>query len=135
MITALDTNIFLDILLPNEKFCDLAAAAVESASAAGLIVICDVVYAELCAHFATQKDCDNFLSANNVRVESLTRSALFAASRAWRLYRLQGGKRTRVLADFLIGAHAKAQASRLLSRDRGFYETLFPGLKLVDPSR
>jgi hypothetical protein len=33
-----------------------------------------------------------------------------------------------------VGAHAQLQASRLLSRDRGFYRKLFPSLNLIDPS-
>ena len=67
-------------------------------------------------------------------MQSLAREAHFLASRAYRTYRKQGGKRTRILADFLIGAHAQKQATRLLSRDRGFYRKLFPSLNLYDPS-
>jgi hypothetical protein len=52
-----------------------------------------------------------------------------------RKYRRQGGSRSRILADFLMGAHAQTQANRLLSRDRGFYGKLFPSLQVVDPSR
>jgi predicted nucleic acid-binding protein len=92
MITAIDTNVLLDVLIPNEKFCD--ASVLLNASA---------------------------------------RSA-FPAGRAWRVYRKQGGSRARILADFLIGAHAHVPASRLLSRDRGFYRKLFPKLSLMDPS-
>ena len=35
MITAVDTNILLDILLPNEKFVDRSAQALEEAAAGG----------------------------------------------------------------------------------------------------
>lgn len=135
MITAIDTNILLDILLPNDAFCDLAIAALEESLTAGSLVICDVVYAELCVHFASQRECDEFLAANQIRVEALTRSAHFAASRAWRQYRREGGSRTRILADFMVAAHAQLQATRLVSRDRGFYRKLFPELRVIDPSR
>jgi hypothetical protein len=135
MTTAVDTNIFLDILLPNEKFCDAGVRELEAAASGGSLVICDLVYAELCVNFATRKECDGFLEANGVRVEPLTRAACFEASRAWRTYRRQGGPRTRILTDFLIGAHAQTQADRLLSRDRGFYRKLFPAMELIDPSR
>lgn len=58
-----------------------------------------------------------------------------AAGRAWWAYRRRGGKRERVVADFLIGAHALARADRLLTRDRGFYRKDFAGLTVLDPSR
>ena len=134
MITAIDTNIFLDILLPNETFAGASASALESSAASGSLVICDGVYAELCIHFDKQRECDDLLATNQIRVEPLTRLALLTAGRAWRVYRKQGGQRTRILADFLIGAHAQNQASRLLSRDRGFYRKLFPKLEILDPS-
>lgn len=95
--------------------------------------VCDLVYSELCVHFSIQEECDDFLAVNEIRVEPLSRAAHFAASRAWREYRRQGGPRVRILADFLVGAHAQLQASRLLSRDRGFYRKLFPSLNLIDP--
>lgn len=97
-------------------------------------MICDLVYAELCIHFSAQRECDAFLESNEIRVESLSREAGFLASRAWRKYRMQGGQRTRILADFLIGGHAQAQATRLISRDRGFFRKLFPSLTMIDPA-
>lgn len=135
MITAIDTNILLDILVPNEAFYDLSASALQDAAGQGSLVISDIAYAELCVHFTTQRDCDGFLDSNGIRVQALTREAHFHASRVWRTYRQQGGKRVKILADFLIGAHAQNQASRLLSRDRGFYGKLFPSLDLRDPTK
>ena len=46
-----------------------------------------------------------------------------------------GGRRQRVVADFLIGAHAQLQAERLLTRDRGFYRAYFTGLCVLDPAK
>jgi predicted nucleic acid-binding protein len=135
VITAIDTNVLLDILRPNPDFYAAAAHALEDSATAGSLVVCDLVYAELCVHFSIQQECDDFLSTNEIRVESLSRAAHFAASRAWRKYRRQGGSRIRILTDFMVGAHAEFQASRLLSRDRGFYGKLFPSLNLIDPSR
>jgi predicted nucleic acid-binding protein len=56
------------------------------------------------------------------------------AGQIFRQYRQRGGKRDRVLADFLIAAHAKTRCSRLLTRDRGFYRSYFPKLTLIEPS-
>jgi predicted nucleic acid-binding protein len=129
-----DTNIFLDVLPPNEGFYDASVQALEDAANSGSMVVCDLVYAELCVHFGTQRECDAFLMTNEVRVEALRREAHFLASRVWRTYRQQGGQRTRILTDFLIGAHAQTQATGLLSRDRGFYKKLFPALHVTDPA-
>ena len=134
MITAIDTNILLDILAPDAEFMDASLAVLEEAARGGSMIVCDQVYAELCVHFASQRECDEFLRDAEIRVEALSPQARFAASRAWRAYRKQGGQRTRMLADFLIGAHAQLQADRLLSRDRGFYRKLFPSLKVLDPA-
>lgn len=134
MITAVDTNILLDILLPNEEFVERSAQALQEAAASGSLVICDIVYAEVSVHFPTQAECDAFLNETGVRVEALDRKAGFLAGKSWRTYRKQGGKRSRILGDFLVGAHAQVQASQLLSRDRGFYGQMFPSLNLIDPS-
>lgn len=128
------TQTSCSILVPNEQCYDASVKALETAAADGSLVICDLVYAELCIHFHTQGEWERFLKANEIRVEALNREAHFLASRAWRTYRKQGGQRARILADFWIGAHAQVQASRLLARDRGFYRKLFPKLRLIDPS-
>ena len=118
MITAIDTNVLLDILAPNPEYFERSVQAIEEAAGAGSLVVCDLVYAELCVHFLHQADCAQFLEQNDIRVESLSREASFLASRLWRGYWQGGGRKTRILSDFLIGAHAQEQASRLLTRDR-----------------
>src|SRR5580658_1238836 len=134
MITAIDSNVLLDILIPNEAFADAAAAGIEEAAAHGSLIVSDIVYAEICVQFPTQRECDHFFNSNEIRIEHLVRAAHFLASRIWREYRAGGGKRDRILPDFLIGAHAQIQANQLISRDRGFYRTLFSKLTLVNPA-
>ena len=134
MITAIDTNVILDVLIPNEVFFEASARALEDAAWSGPLVICDLVYAELCPNFSSRNECDAFLDSNGIAVEALIREALYFGGRTWLSYRRHGGPRTRILADFLVGAHAELQAGRLLSRDRGFYRNLYPGLVVRDPS-
>lgn len=53
-------------------------------------------------------------------------SALFAAGKAFRLYRRAGGIRTGVLPDFFIGAHAQVAGFAILTRDRAATALTFP---------
>jgi hypothetical protein len=134
MITAIDTNVLLDILAPDPEYFERSVQTLEEAAQAGSLVVCDLVYAELCVHFQHQAECDQFLQQSDIRVEPLTNEASFLASRLWRSYRKRGGKQTRILTDFLVGAHAQVQASQLFTRDRGFYRDMFRSLSLVDPT-
>ena len=52
----------------------------------------------------------------------------------FRVYLERGGKRGRVVPDFLIAAHAQTHAQRLLARDRGCYRDYFIQLDLWDPT-
>jgi hypothetical protein len=51
MITAIDSNILLDILAPSPDFYEASVREMERAANAGSMIICDLVYAELCIHF------------------------------------------------------------------------------------
>lgn len=81
MTTAVDTNVLLDVLVPNEAFKKASGRALQRALRQGNVCICDIVYAELCIYFETQRECDRFLGDLGIRVQPLTREADFLASR------------------------------------------------------
>ena len=132
MITAVDTNVLLDVLRPNPDFVNASRRALAEHAAMGSLILCPVVYAELCAHFPNQRECDRFLRECDIRSRAFTRPACDLAARAWKRYRDAGGPRARIMPDFLIGGPASTQADRLLSRDRGFYCRYFPDLTLAE---
>jgi predicted nucleic acid-binding protein len=134
VITAVDTNVLLDVFTNDATFGARSLAALRACLAEGPVVACDVVWAELVAAFSGPDAASRALDAIPVACEPLGRVAAARAGMAWRAYRRAGGARERVIADFLIGAHAVEQAERLLTRDRGFHRVAFAGLAIVDPS-
>lgn len=133
MITAVDTSVLLDVLRPDPTHLERSLALLEASTALGPTVVCDLVYAELAAGFERQEELQAFLADTRIRCEALNQHALFLAGRMWRAYRSAGGGRSRIISDFLIGAHARVQAGRLVTRDRGFYRRYFDGLTVVEP--
>ena len=101
----------------------------------GSLVACDVVWAETFAGFPVASAAEDALERLGVRFTPLDKTAASAAGTAWRRYRERGGSRERVIADFMIGAHASTAADRLLTRDRGFFRSYFADLSLIEPSR
>ncbi|MBI2469542.1 MAG: PIN domain-containing protein [Candidatus Rokubacteria bacterium] len=136
MKTAVDSSVLLDVLGADSRFGEVSRQALRTAYDAGALVACDVVWAEVRAHFPADEAFAAALGLLGVRFEPLSPEAALAAGRLWRESR-QGGKggRSRVVADFLIGAHALFQAEALLTRDRGFYRQYFQDLRLIDPGR
>ena len=129
MITAVDTSVLLDVFLADERHGPRSRQRLREAYDTGALVVCDVVYAELAPAFDDREALDSALREINVTLAPLDASIAWDAGRRWLLYRQAGGPRDRILADFLIGAHALAAADRFLTRDRGFYGTYFPELK------
>lgn len=157
MILAVDTNILLDILIPNTAYIQSSLNCLLSMAPDDKLIICEVVYAELGSQFLSSQDLNTFLRDTAIRLVSSNEKSLFEASSAWKKYSGRKkdmiicpacGKRQKatchfckeiisyrqhILSDFLIGAHAKIQANKFITRDRGFYRTYFHDLNIVSP--
>jgi predicted nucleic acid-binding protein len=134
LITAVDTSVLLDVLGADARFGERSAQALRACIAEGGLLACGVVWAEVAGRFERSGDALDALSRLRVDFSPLGADAALAAGDAWRAYRRAGGARERMVADFLIGAHASATADRLLTRDRGFYRRYFKRLSVLDPS-
>lgn len=135
MITAVDTNVLIDVFGADATFGRSSQMALRESLRLGGLVACDVVWAEVSAAFEAAIVARGAMDRISVQFDSVSQDAALAAGEAWRKYRKRGGPRDRVIADFLIGAHASVRGIRLLTRDRGFYERYFADLEIIDPSR
>ncbi|MGD0488087.1 MAG: nucleotide-binding protein [Syntrophorhabdales bacterium] len=156
MITAVDTNIILDILIPDEPFANSSKTLLERHLSRGQLILCEVVLAELAGLFPSEKELRAFLSETGMRLVRSNEKSLYIAGTRWATYAARVGKnglscagcgkafkvacphcgqaftrRLHVLADFLIGAHALTHADCIISRDLGVYKTYFGDLKVV----
>ena len=129
MATAADTNILLDVFIPDTDNSPESGELLRVARQRGPLLVCDVVYAELVLQFENRDALDAALHSVGATVSPINTDIAYTAGLRWGQYRRAGGPRTRILADFLIGAHAIATAEAFLSRDRGFYSTYFPELQ------
>jgi len=134
MITAVDTSVLLDIFTADTAFGERSADALRKCTLEGKLVACEVVWAEISAGFPDFRMAEDALQRISIEFSAMEQTASTQAGRYWRKYRESGGTRTRVISDFLIGSHARNQADRLLTRDRGFYRKYFSRLKVIDPS-
>jgi predicted nucleic acid-binding protein len=134
LISAVDRSVIIDALTADPQFGDRSRRALDQCRAEGGLVACDVVWAEVTAGLMESERLTAALAHLEIQMSPLNQASATFAGSAWKRYRLAGGRRQRIIADFLIGAHAQQQADRLLTRDRGFYRHHFADLAIVDPS-
>jgi predicted nucleic acid-binding protein len=133
--TAVDTSVLLDVLGADAQFGERSRDALRTAYRSGALVACDVVWAEVRACFPDEESFQEVLGVLGLRFDAIRAESAALAGRLWRQHRRrQPAGHGRLVADFLIGAHARIQAEALLTRDRGFYRAYFSGLRILDPS-
>ena len=133
MITAVDTNVLI-VFKADETFGTRSADVLRQCLTDGSIVASEVVWAETATIFDREAEFLEAMEALGVGYSPLDKKSALVAAHAWRRYRARGGKRERVAADFLVGAHALEQADRLLTRDCGSYRYYFEKLRVLDPT-
>lgn len=133
MATLVDTNVLIDIAYRDPDWRDWSRDRMAEALDDGALVINPVIFSEFSSRYQSFEEVDALLDPSEFQREHLPWEAAFAAGRAFRVYRQNGGSRERTLPDFLIGAHAVVRGYRLLTRDPASYRTYFPILDIIAP--
>ncbi|HUI82694.1 MAG TPA: type II toxin-antitoxin system VapC family toxin [Candidatus Binatia bacterium] len=134
----MDTNVIVALWSQERALSGTAQSALDRALAQGGLVISAPVCAELMA--APARDSaflDSFLRETGVVIDWKLNEAVWRASgAAFQKYAIRRRQQhlpgpRRILADFLIGAHAAVLGYRLLTLDDRLYRAAFPGLRLI----
>ena len=134
MISAVDSSVILDVVTADPRHADESERVLLRASREGQVIACECVLAEIHPAFDGPDSFEEFLTDWQVEFVPSSRQSAILAGRHFAAYLQRGGARPRIVADFLIGAHAQTLADRLVARDRGYLRDYFSGLKLLDPS-
>jgi|SRR3989442_11255257 len=128
MTTAIDTNILVALWNEDDSLNTLARSALDAALGRGGLVIAAPVFAELlAAPSRNEAFLDSFCRETGIAVDwNLGEAVWRTAGRAFQ----RSGQR-RLLADFLIGAHAVENGFRLLTMDHHLYRAAFSRLSIV----
>jgi predicted nucleic acid-binding protein len=138
MTTVIDTNVIVALWDRDLALSTAAQSALDAALQQGALIVPAPVFAELMA--APGRD-ERFLEAffrdTGILVDwNLDQRAWRMAGRAFQGYaarrrKQRGSAPRRILADFLIGAHAFSRGYRLLTLDDRLYRAAFPGLAIA----
>jgi predicted nucleic acid-binding protein len=134
MITAVDSCVLIDVLEDDPEYGASSAEALRRCLLEGAVVACEVAWAEVATAYGERvEEVAEALAAANIGYSPMSREAALVAAQRWQAHRKTGRKSGRIVADFLLGAHALVQSDRLLTRDKGFFRSCFRPLKLVSP--
>jgi predicted nucleic acid-binding protein len=138
MTTAIDSNVLIALWNEDDALNTLARTALDQSQRRGGLVISAPVFAELlAAPSRTESFLDSFCRDTGITVDWKLEEAIWrAAGRAFqgyvarrRRYREPGARR--LLAEFLVGAHALHGGFSLLTLDDHFYRAAFPRLTIL----
>jgi predicted nucleic acid-binding protein len=137
MTTAIDTNVVVALWDKDPTLSLAAQNALDSAFKRGAMVVSAPVFAELvAAPGRTENFVESFLEDTGIAVDwELGEEVWRAAGQAFRSHAERRRKQRdpgtrRILADFLIGAHAQVRGYRLLTLDQRIYRNAFPTLTI-----
>jgi predicted nucleic acid-binding protein len=138
MTTAIDTNVLIALWNEDDNLNTLASSALDDALGRGSLVIAASVFSELLASPSrTEAFLDSFCKETGIAVDwDLGEPIWRAAGHAFQHYVARRRKHRdsaprRILADFLIGAHASVKGFRLLTLDDRLYRAAFPRLTIL----
>ncbi len=142
MRLSLDTNVLWPVLNGPSTRGQALAAVLDAYNVTDDLIACAHVYAELiAAPSIAVATIDAMFARTGITTDwALSKDTWIMAGQTYRAY-AQRRRATnllveprRILADFVIGAHALLQADALLTYNQSDFKTNFPALRIIVPT-
>lgn len=135
MTAFFDTSAVMALVSPEHVNHSWSLAQFIQRQSSGPVFISDVVYAEFSAGMPDRRAVDTALQRFGFERTGRNDDALFDAGQRYYHYRRANkGPKTNVLADFFIGATARAMAVPLVTANPKDFRAFFSGLLIVHPN-
>lgn len=134
MITAIDSSVVLDVLVAASLYAEKSEEALRQTSLQGQLIVGEAALAEIFPALGDRERVHEFLTEWQIDFMPPDEESAMLAGEMFLRYLKRCREQKRILADFLIGAHASVHADRLLARDRGYLGDYFSNLNVVDPT-
>jgi predicted nucleic acid-binding protein len=131
---ALDSSVLIDVLTNDPKYGEKSFLRLQDAMERDDVVICGTVLAEVASRIEPEDALLDSLAELGINFSAMNEQSAVRAGIMQRRYRMRGGPRERIVADFMVGAHAMMQCGTLVTRDADFYRDYFKGLKIINPA-
>jgi predicted nucleic acid-binding protein len=130
----IDSNIVIDLLqADDDQFAKASLECFAYHSARSRTYVNHVIIAETASRTDDRAGYERWLVDQRIRILPFDTGDAFRAGAAFLAYRHNGGPRTSILPDFLIGAQAAVRGWPILTRDPKRFASYFPEVELIDP--
>jgi len=129
--TAVDSSVIIAIIRGEPSAAAWMNRLILARQRGGLLA-CEAVWAETRQLYPSREAHAQAMNDFGLQFSPLLAPAAVLAGEIQKAYRQAGGKRDRLLVDFMVGAHALVQADQLATCDSGFLRTYFRQLKILD---
>jgi len=133
MTTFIDTNVLIYLLDEAANHHAWSVEQLNICKEIGPAIVSDIVYCEFCVGMQSQAEVDAAVAKFALERLSTSDSVLFRAAEAFRQYKANGGPKTTVLPDFLVGAIAEVSNAPLITVNAKDFAGYFPALKIISP--
>ena len=128
-----DSNVVIELLHGTGLGTEQLFRAYARLRRSQVSMINPIIFAESSSGSPTLERFERQLAELALGIEPLSNADAFRAGHAFREYRRNGGPRTTILPDFLIGAQASVRGWPILTRDPKRFSSYFPEVELIDP--